>query len=117
MTSNIGREIAMHAPRMKGTFFGPTLTGLMLSLVGTSAADEPLRERTFELTHRATVKEVPEKAKALDLWLPLPRSDRNQTIHRVTIDAPSPISLGPVAIQKEALRPNSWVLELKTKSL
>jgi transglutaminase-like putative cysteine protease len=94
MTSNIGREIAMHAPRMKGPSFGLTMAGLMLSLVGTSAADEPLRERTFELTYRATVKEVPEKAKALDLWLPLPRSDRNQTIHRVTIEAPSPISLG-----------------------
>ena len=94
MTSNIGREIVMHAPGKKGPSFGLTLAGLMLSLAGTSAADEPLRERTFELTYRATIKEVPEKAKALDLWLPLPQTDRNQTIHRVTIDAPNPISIG-----------------------
>jgi hypothetical protein len=34
MTSNIGREIAMYTPRTKGTSFGLTLAGLMLSLVG-----------------------------------------------------------------------------------
>ena len=94
MTFDMGRETAFRVPRMRGTLLAPILAGLMLSLARASAADEPLRARTFELTCRATVREIPGGAKALDLWLPLPRGDRNQTIHRVTIDAPSPISLG-----------------------
>ncbi len=50
--------------------------------------------RTFVLTYRATVGHIPEGAKALDLWLPLPRTDRNQTIHRLTVDAPGPATTG-----------------------
>ncbi len=52
------------------------------------------RSRTFILTYRAIVKAIPEGAKTLDLWLPLPQSDRNQTIHQLTIDAPGPLTIG-----------------------
>ena len=57
-------------------------------------AEEPLRSRTFRLIYRASVKDLPEGAKTLDLWLPLPQTDRNQTMHRVTIDASNPVSIG-----------------------
>jgi transglutaminase-like putative cysteine protease len=46
------------------------------------------------LTYKATVRDIPEKSRVLDLWLPLPQTDRNQTVHRVTIDAPNPVSIG-----------------------
>ena len=72
------------------------VSGLILGILSaTSAASEaPLRSRTFELTYQATVKDVPDGAKVLELWLPLPQTDRNQTIHRVTVDGPSPVSIG-----------------------
>jgi len=56
-------------------------------------ADRP-RSRTFELTYRATVREIPPGAGTLDIWLPLPQTDRHQTIHRLTIDAPGPPTIG-----------------------
>jgi transglutaminase-like putative cysteine protease len=56
--------------------------------------DETGKSRTFSLTYRAIVKDILKDAKTLDLWLPLPQSDRNQTIHRLTIDAPSPLTIG-----------------------
>jgi transglutaminase-like putative cysteine protease len=52
------------------------------------------KPRRFELTYRATVRGIPEGTQILDLWLPVPQSDRNQTIHRLTVDAPSPLSIG-----------------------
>jgi hypothetical protein len=65
-----------------------------LASLQASAADERPRSRTFELTHRATVRDVPAGARSLDLWLPLPQTDRNQTVRRLTIDARSPVSIG-----------------------
>src|SRR5207244_3611423 len=47
-----------------------------------------LRTRTFRFTYQTTVKEIPAGAKSLDVWLPYPQSDRNQTIQSVKIDAP-----------------------------
>jgi transglutaminase-like putative cysteine protease len=90
----LGRGTAFLAPHLFRTLLGLALASPIFSQSRTSAADKPLRTRTFEMTYRATVMEIPNCAKALDLWLPLPQSDRNQTIHRVTIDAPSPISIG-----------------------
>src|SRR4051794_38438543 len=67
---------------------------LILSPMTTEASDGPPRSRTFELTYRATVNDIPEGAKVLDFWLPLPQTDRSQTIHRVTVDAPGPVTIG-----------------------
>ena len=53
-----------------------------------SAFEEQSRSRTFELTYAATVRDIPDGTKVLNLWLPLPQTDRNQTVHRVVIDAP-----------------------------
>ncbi len=69
----------------------------LFCLVGTTtplAAEDTLRSRTFELTYAATAREIPAGAKVVDVWLPLPVTDRNQTIHRLTIDAPRPVSIG-----------------------
>jgi transglutaminase-like putative cysteine protease len=52
------------------------------------------RSRTFTLTYQATVRDIPKGAKAIDLWLPWPQTDSNQTIHRVTVDAPHPMAIG-----------------------
>ncbi len=88
------RKITPEASSMRATLLVSGLILLILPPSTTEAADGPLRSRTFELTYRATVKDVPEGAKALDLWLPLPQTDRNQTIHRVTVDAPGPVTIG-----------------------
>ncbi len=50
--------------------------------------------RSFALTYGATARDIAKKAKVLDLWLPLPQTDRSQTVHRITIDAPNPVSMG-----------------------
>jgi transglutaminase-like putative cysteine protease len=70
------------------------LVFLVLFPESSAAAEKPLRSRTFEVNYRAVVKDVPRGAKVLDLWLPVPQTDRNQTIHCVKIDAPNPLSLG-----------------------
>lgn len=78
---------------VSGTLLGVLVLGL--SLRGSVPASEPsLRSRTFELRCRAIVRDIPDGAKALNLWLPLPQSDRNQTIRSVTIDAPGPVTIG-----------------------
>jgi transglutaminase-like putative cysteine protease len=56
--------------------------------------DETPRSRAIELTYQATVQDIPAGTKVLDLWLPVPQSDRNQTIRRVTVDAPGPVTFG-----------------------
>jgi transglutaminase-like putative cysteine protease len=45
------------------------------------------------LTYQAAVRDIPEGTEVLDLWLPVPQDDENQTIHRLTIDAPDAVSL------------------------
>ncbi|MFO0950149.1 MAG: transglutaminase domain-containing protein [Isosphaeraceae bacterium] len=56
--------------------------------------EDVLRSRSFELTYRAVVKDIPAGVDAVEVWLPLPQTDRNQTVHRVTIDAPGPVTVG-----------------------
>jgi transglutaminase-like putative cysteine protease len=58
------------------------------------ASEGQSRSRTFELTYQATVRDIPEKTKVLEIWLPLPQTDRNQTVHRITIDAPNRVTVG-----------------------
>ena len=52
------------------------------------------RSRTFTVIYRATLRDIPASASAVDLWLPWPQTDINQTIHRVTVEAPGPITIG-----------------------
>lgn len=73
---------------------GLSLIPFLALPVGEAAPEAPSRSRTFVLTYRATVRQVPEGTKALDLWIPLPQTDRNQTIRRLTLDAPGPLTIG-----------------------
>jgi transglutaminase-like putative cysteine protease len=68
---------------------------LSLAAMGSLAASakETLKSRTFRFTYQAAVRELPAGAQTLDLWLPYPQSDRNQTIHQVTLHAPGAITL------------------------
>jgi hypothetical protein len=65
------------------------------ALIGSPKQDAPReKSRDFELTYRATVRDIPAGAGTLDLWLPIPQTDRHQTIHRLTVDAPGPLTIG-----------------------
>jgi transglutaminase-like putative cysteine protease len=52
------------------------------------AALAPLRERTFEATYIATLKDIPATASTLTVWIPLPGSRGGQRISDVEIDSP-----------------------------
>src|SRR5262249_32371290 len=80
-----------------GMILGLASAWLLVSPMCAPASEGPARSRTFELTYKATVRDIPGGTKGLDLWLPLPQADRNQSIHQVVIDAPSPVSIGPQA--------------------
>jgi transglutaminase-like putative cysteine protease len=49
--------------------------------------------RTFQFQYRAVVKDIPSGAGKVEVWLPFPVSDAHQTIDRVAIEAPSPITI------------------------
>src|SRR5438128_1723442 len=48
---------------------------------------------TFQFHYRAVVKEIPPGAAKVEVWLPLPTGSPYQTIDRVSVDAPSPITI------------------------
>jgi hypothetical protein len=79
---------------MRRATIGLVAASLGLAPIGVLAGEEDLRSRSFSLTLRAAVRDIPAGAKSVDLWLPLPQTDRNQTIHRLTIDARRPVSVG-----------------------
>jgi transglutaminase-like putative cysteine protease len=74
--------------------FWLTLAVLLVGSSGVPASEGQIRSRSFELTYEATVRDIPEGAKVLELWLPLPQTDRNQTIHRIAIDAANRVTIG-----------------------
>ncbi|WP_240731579.1 transglutaminase-like domain-containing protein [Hymenobacter radiodurans] len=53
-------------------------------------APQPARVRTFTFEYRTTVRNLPPSAKAVDLWLPVPHSDKSQTISDLKIESPHP---------------------------
>jgi transglutaminase-like putative cysteine protease len=89
-----GRGIVGMSILVRSMILGLTSAVLLLPPIMASAMEGHPPSRTFELTYKATVRDIPEGTKVLDLWLPLPQTDRNQTVHRVTIDAPNPVSIG-----------------------
>ncbi len=68
-----------------------TATALLL----TAAAPAPVapRSRTFQLTCRATVPVPPAGTRTLDLWLPVPHSDKSQDVADLKIGAPGPYTV------------------------
>jgi transglutaminase-like putative cysteine protease len=67
---------------------------LLLASQAGFGADPDLKTRTFELNYQATIRDIPHDAKTLDVWVPLPQTDLNQTVHRILINAPAPVTVG-----------------------
>jgi len=44
--------------------------------------------RTFHLTYRFTVKDIPEGAKRVRVWVPVPQTDRHQAVRVLAVKAP-----------------------------
>jgi len=63
-----------------------------LTLTAADAQSRP-RTRTVRLSYTATVPSVPPGTRALDLWLPCPATDLNQTIHDITVRSTAPATL------------------------
>lgn len=66
----------------------------VLATTAAQASERPIRSRTFQMTYEVSVKNIPGDAKSLELWVPLPQSDRDQTVHQLTIAGPSPLNIG-----------------------
>ncbi|MHC5537229.1 transglutaminase-like domain-containing protein [Singulisphaera rosea] len=66
---------------------------VLVTAIPAETAESP-RSRAFELTYRATVRDIPKEAIDLQLWLPIPQTDRNQSIDLITIESPSSVSIG-----------------------
>ena len=77
------------------------LTGLIPAAcsAGPAPATQPARlaasavraqspSRSFTIDYTASISKVPAGARRLDLWLPVPRSDAQQTITNVRVDSP-----------------------------
>jgi hypothetical protein len=71
---------------------------LLVALIASPPQDSPRpareRSRDFVLTYRAIVRDIPADVRTLDLWLPVPQTDRHQTIHQLTIDSPVAPTIG-----------------------
>jgi len=59
---------------------------LFFVLVSQVGAATP-REWTFEFEYKATVKEIPEGAKRVELWIPVPHDSRFQKITDMRIES------------------------------
>ncbi|SHI37204.1 Transglutaminase-like enzyme, putative cysteine protease [Hymenobacter daecheongensis DSM 21074] len=57
------------------------------------AAPAPLRSRTFSFDYTARLHDLPAGTKQLDLWLPVPHSDKSQHIAAVQVTAPYPYEI------------------------
>lgn len=80
--------------RLRQAALGLIAASFGLLPISARAGEDDLRTRSFVLTLKAAVRDIPAGTRTLDVWLPLPQTDRNQTIHRITIEAPSPVSIG-----------------------
>ena len=61
--------------------------GLLAVAASASAAMEEPRQRFFEFTYEAEVRNIPEGARRVEVWLPYPESDPYQNIGEVKVEA------------------------------
>lgn len=45
-------------------------------------------QRSFDITYKAVIKEIPRGAKEVVVWIPVPQSDEHQKIDNLRVDAP-----------------------------
>lgn len=67
---------------------GPTGCGGAGARAADDAPAPDTARRSFELTYRAVVEDVPEDAGTLRLWLPYPSDDEHQEVEVVEVSAP-----------------------------
>lgn len=63
-----------------------SLVALLADVPRSVPASQP---RTVELTYQAEIAAIPPGARVLKVWLPVPKTDASQTIHRTAFDAPA----------------------------
>jgi len=75
---------------VSGRAFGwvNVLSVAILLVCVAAAIQPPLRERSFSFEYTATVKDVPDGAQELDLWLPVPHGDPYQRVIDLKIESP-----------------------------
>jgi hypothetical protein len=56
-------------------------------------AAAPLRSRTFSFDYIAKVHDLPAGTKQLDLWLPVPHTDKSQDIENLKVTSPYPYEI------------------------
>jgi transglutaminase-like putative cysteine protease len=67
-----------------------TLTCAALAFAASVATP---RERTLEFEYAVAVKDIPDKAGVVDLWVPVPHDDPYQRIGALKFDAPAPFKI------------------------
>jgi transglutaminase-like putative cysteine protease len=58
-----------------------------------SATSAKYAARTFDVTYRAVVRDLPSGAGRVEVWIPYPQSDAHQTIHSVRVEAAAPVEI------------------------
>ncbi len=72
--------------------------GLFILLIGLSCISDygqamENKKRSFEMTYTAVIKDLPSPANKVEVWLPYPQDDENQTIIDAKVVSPSRTSL------------------------
>jgi len=69
-----------------------TLSCLMLCFSGTAHAKTP-KDRTVNFTYVVNVKDIPSGSSRLNIWIPYPTSNEEQSVLDVKIDSPYPVTV------------------------
>lgn len=103
--------------------YGAAAAGLGLRTADTKTSSDALNVRTFRFTYSVAVVEIPERAQKLSLWIPLPATDRRQTVRHLEVIAPIEYSVtqepeyGNSMIYLSANAPLPSKLELRIEAL
>jgi len=76
---------------------------LSLTAIRRYAEAQTPRERNFAFEYVTTVKDVPDGAKELTLWLPIPHDDPYQVISDLRIESPHPYQVHPAQYGNKVL--------------
>jgi len=98
--------------------FVAAITLAAATLMGAEDLDTPLGKasRKFEFKYTATIKDVPEGAKSVALWIPLPQDTKHQKITNLKFDAPEQPQVGTDPAQNNKMA--YWKLDAaKAKGL
>ena len=69
------------------------LIGLILLLTGNVASADRGEIKRLDIKYTAILKEIPQNAKTVEIWLPYPQSDRYQEVYNIKVDSPSPATV------------------------